>query len=83
METVIILEVVFKRGGISGCYTASTRNMKGILPTTLGFMLSGSVFQALFVFRVIPTIGSCQSRKLPIMELLEALLEEKAMNAST
>ena len=54
--TIITLETLFKRGKISGCATESARNVNEIILTTQGFMLSGSVIQALSVFRLIMNI---------------------------
>ena len=44
METVIILEKMFKRGEISECVTASAINVDGLIPTPLGFIMYGRVF---------------------------------------
>ena len=66
MITVITLETVFKRGEISGCATASARNVDGIIPPPQGFMMSCRVIQALYVFQLIMTVGSCQA-PLPIV----------------
>ena len=76
METVIILETVFKRGEISECATASKITVDGIIKTPMFLILSVSVIQSFYVFQLIMTIGSCQE-PLPIMGLLAALLEEE------
>ena len=72
---------MFRRGKISEYATASARHMDVIIPTPLGLILSGSMIQELFVFRLITTIGVLQARPLPIMRLLTALLEEEALKA--
>ena len=46
--TIIALETVFKRGEIYGCATTIAINVDGIIPTPQGFIMSGSVIQALF-----------------------------------
>ena len=74
---------MFKRGEISGCDTERAINVDLIIPTSLGFMMDGSVIQSLSVFRLITNIGSCQERPLPIMELLAYILEEEAIKAAT
>ena len=43
--TVITLEKVLKTGDISGCATASARNLDVIILIPRGFMLGGSVIQ--------------------------------------
>ena len=73
-ETVITLEMVFKRGEIAGCDTASTINFDVLIPTPQFFMLRSRFIQALSVIRLIMTIGSCQAL-LPIVGLLKACLE--------
>ena len=56
--------------------------MDDIIPTPQNFMLSGSVIQALSVFQLIMTIGSCHEA-LPIMVPLEYCLEEEALKEVT
>ena len=58
--------------------TAITRDVDGIIPTPLGFMPSGSVIQALYVFQLITNIGSCQVL-LPTMGLRADFLEEDVL----
>ena len=65
------------------CATISAINVDVIIPTPMSFMLSDSVIQALSLFRFITTIGSCQTRPLPIMGLMVAFLEEEALKAAT
>ena len=77
---LITLETVFKRGGKYGCATESARNVDGAITTPQGFILSGSVIQALSVFRLIMTIENFQS-PLPIKGLMSDCLEYKALKA--
>ena len=50
--------------------------MDGIIPTPQGFMLSGIMIQALYVFRLIMTIEICYI-PLSIMGLLADFMEEE------
>ena len=81
METIMILETVFKRGEIDICSTASAIKVDGVISTSLGFMLSRSVIQASYVFRFITTVGSCQA-PIPIMGLISDLLKEETPKAT-
>ena len=82
MITIINLEMVTKRGEISGCDTASAINVDGIITTPMGFILSGKVIPELSVLQLITTIGSCQEPPL-IMVLLADLLEEEVLKELT
>ena len=75
--------MVLERVEIDVCATASARNVYRIIPTPLGFMLSGRVIQALSVFRLIMNIGSCQERPIQIMGLMGDLLEEEGLKSAT
>ena len=79
-KPLITLEIVFKRGEISGCATERARNVDGIIPTPQGFMLSERVIQSLSTFWLIMTIGSCQEM-IPIKILLAARLEKDTNKA--
>ena len=73
---------MFKIGEIYIRDNASTINVDGIIPTPLCFMLSGSVIQAVYVFRLITTVGIFQA-PLPIIRLIAAILEEETRKAAT
>ena len=57
MITIINLEMVTKRGEISGCDTASAINVDGIIPTPQGFMIIDSLIKAIYFYQLIMTIG--------------------------
>ena len=73
MGIKMIMEVVFKRGEMIGCYIAAVKIVDGILPTILELMLLGSMILILLSCHMTMTIVSCHGRLLMLQQALEPL----------
>ena len=67
--------MVFKRGAMIVCDIAVAKSVDGIIPTTLDFMLLGSVILALSTFQLTMTIGNFQGIIMVLQLSLEPLKE--------